>query len=110
MRAQETGNEQWLQREGQTLPARGIAFIVTMVVHARLSAPGTALGPVGIRIIPKPLLMLLYCLDSWQHTGHRPVSSVVAMLFTHATITKDDWPIFFRFCLGIYEGMFLDRS
>ena len=110
MRAKKTGNEQWLQQEGQTLPARSVAFIVTMAVQARPSAPRTALGPVGIGFLPKPPLMLLYGLDSWQHTGHRPASSVVAILFARTTITKDDRPIFLRLYLAIGEGIFLDRS
>ena len=81
-----------------------------MVVQACLSAVRTALGSVGIGIISKALLMLLYGLNSWQHTGHRPVSCVVAILFAQTTITKDDWPIFLRCCLGTNEGLFLDQS
>jgi hypothetical protein len=49
----------------------------------------------------KAPLMLLYGLDSWQHTGDRPVSSVVTIWFADATITKDDWPILCRFRIGI---------
>ena len=81
-----------------------------MAVHACLSAVGTALGSGGIGIIPKLLLVLFKCLNSWQHTDHRPVSSVVAISLARTTITKDDWPIFFRFRLGIYKTMFLIRS
>jgi hypothetical protein len=81
-----------------------------MALQAPLSTAGTALGSVGIGIVPKLILVLRYCLNFWQHTIHRPVSSVVVISFARTTITKDDWPIFFRFCFGIYKGMFLIRS
>jgi hypothetical protein len=81
-----------------------------MALQAPLPAAGTALGSVAIGIIPKLLLVLRYGLDFWQHTIHRLVSFVVVISFARTTITEDDWPIFFRFCFGIYKGMFLTRS
>jgi hypothetical protein len=81
-----------------------------MALQALLSTVGTALGSVGIGIIPKLLLVLRYGLNSCQHTGHGPVSSVVVISLARTTITKDDRPIFFRFYFGIYKGMFLIRS
>jgi hypothetical protein len=81
-----------------------------MALQAPLPAAGTALGSVGVGIIPKLLLVLHYCLYFWQHTIHRPVSFVVVISFARTTITEYDWPIFFRFCCGIYKGMFLIRS
>jgi hypothetical protein len=79
VRAKKTGNEQWAQREGQTLPARSIAFIVTMAMNTRLSAVRTAFGSVGLRIVLKALEVLLYRINSWHDASHRPVSSVVAI-------------------------------
>jgi hypothetical protein len=70
---------------------------------------GTTLRPVAIGIISKVLSVLLYGLYSWQHTGHRPVSSVCVISLARTTIAKDDWPIFFRVRLGIYKRVFLRR-
>jgi hypothetical protein len=81
-----------------------------MAVHARFCTARTALGAVGLWIVLKALEVLLYRVNSWHDAGHRPVSSVVAISFSHATIIKDDRPIFSRFCAGIYEGSFPDLS
>ena len=102
--------EQRPQRKGHSLTAWRVTLIVTMALHAILSAARAALRSVGIRKITKLLLVLRYCLNSWQHTLHRSVSLVVVILFAHTTITKDDRPFFLRFRLGIYKGMFLMRS
>ena len=110
LRAIKAGDEQRPQQKGHTFTAWGVTLIVTMALQAPLSTAGTALGSVGIGIIPKLILVLRYCLNFWQHTIHRPVSLVVVISLARTTITKDDWPFFFRFRLGIYKGMFLDRS
>jgi hypothetical protein len=81
-----------------------------MAVQTPLPTMATALRAIGLRILPKPLLMLLPGHDCWQHTIHRLVSSVVAISVALTTITKDNRPIFLLLRLGIYWGKFRMES
>ena len=64
--------------------ARPCAGLVNTCAPPHATTPrrvATPTPPVGLSTdtAAKALKVLLYGLDSWQHTGHRPVSSVVAI-------------------------------